>query len=80
METKNVENKKNDENKEDDFLLENTVYKKLDKQISQYYLFNYFLDVNQYDGRCLKILNYFYLNNEPLFYLAFSYCSKFRFN
>lgn len=37
---------------------------------------NYFLDPIQYDGRTKRILKYFYLNNEPLFYLACSYCSK----
>lgn len=36
----------------------------------------YFLSPIQYDGRIKRILKYFYLNNEPLFYLALSYCSK----
>ena len=31
---------------------------------------DYFLNPIQYDGRIRRILNYFYLNNEPLFYLA----------
>lgn len=55
---------------------EKEIQKLLNSDLTQHYLINYFLDANQYDGRSLRILNYFYLNNEPLFYLAFSYCSK----
>lgn len=55
---------------------EKEIQKLLNAHLTQHYLINYFLDANQYDGRSLRILNYFYLNNEPLFYLAFSYCSK----
>ncbi len=40
-------------------------------------IINYFFDPIQYDGRIKRVLKYFYLNNEPLFYLAASYCSIF---
>jgi hypothetical protein len=56
---------------------EKEIQKKLNDHISSNYTLNYFMDVTQYDNRTIRILNYFYLNNEPLFYLAFSYCSKF---
>lgn len=55
---------------------EKEIQKKLNAHLSSNYTKNYFLDVTQYDNRTIRILNYFYLNNEPLFYLAFSYCSK----
>lgn len=52
------------------------VLKQLRSNIKNSFFSNYYMDITQYDGRTLKILNYFYLNNEPLFYLAFSYCGK----
>ena len=52
------------------------VLKQLRSNIKNSFFSNYYMDITQYDSRTLKILNYFYLNNEPLFYLAFSYCGK----
>lgn len=42
-------------------------------------MLNYIFDPIQYDGRIKRILKFFYLNNEPLFYLAMSYCTIFGF-
>lgn len=52
---------------------------KLEKHLSikKNIFINYFLDPIQYDGRIKRILKYFYMNNEPLFYLALSYCTIF---
>lgn len=61
----------NHEIKEENCEIENLIRRK-------YYL-NYFLDPMQYDFRIYRILYYFHRNNEPLFYLALSYTSKFLF-
>jgi hypothetical protein len=48
---------------------------KIKKYHKKNYLFNYLFDPTQYDGRTFRIIYYFHRNNEPLFYLALSYCS-----
>jgi len=51
---------------------------KIEKSIKRNYLLLFWLDPTQYDGRIKHILHYFHKNNEPLFYLAFSYCSMIK--
>ncbi len=49
----------------------------IENLLRKYYYINYFLDPIQYDFRTYRILYYFHRNNEPLFYLALSYTSKY---
>ncbi len=52
--------------------------KDIENLLVRNYYMNYFFDPIQYDFRTYRILYYFHRNNEPLFYLAFSYTSIFK--